>query len=350
MSRFPNKYTPIPKENKSPVSISGLLLVVWGYTIILSLYFADEIILSLENYDHPISNELSSSLLIIPQRIPLSPWKNKINDAAQYLYQQEYRFGTNLKTVTEKEAPVIRLDAGITNTYLKQIAIKPEIIEVLPPQKILLVGASSMHARMGTELSKGLKKISGLTIQRHAKLGTGLARPDVYNWAEVTLELAKKHESELVIAQFIGNDCQSLILPNRRLEAKYGTSEWDEIYGQRIEDFIIMLQAEDIDVVLIGMPIVRSKRFRTKIIHVNSIVENMARKHDATFIPLWDISTTSDGSYKDSIRKNGRTLSFRHDDGIHLSPEGSRQVASTIINELEKVYQWEENKLKGKTE
>jgi hypothetical protein len=350
MSRFPNKYTPIPKENKSPVSISRLLLVVWSYTFILSLYFADEIILSLENYDHPITNELSSSLLIIPQKIPLSRWKNKINDAAQYLYQQEYRFGTNLKPAKEKQAPIIRSNEEVTNTYLKKLEIKPEVIEIPPPVKILLVGASSMHARMGTELSKGLKKISGLTIQRHAKLGTGLARPDVYNWAEITLELAKKHESELVIAQFIGNDCQSLILPNRRLEAKYGTAEWDKIYGQRIEDFIIMLQAEDIHVVLIGMPIVRSKRFRAKIIHVNKIVEKMAKKHDAIFIPLWDISTTSDGSYKNSIRKNGRTLSFRHDDGIHLSPEGSRQVATTIINELEKVYQWKENKLKENSE
>lgn len=345
MSQFPNKYTSMPTENKSPVSSNRLLLVVWSYTFVLSLYFADEIRFKLENHDNPISKELSSALLIISQKVPLSPLKNQINDAAQYLYQQEYRFGTNLKVIKEQPAPVLKATPKRIITKLELPKV-PAPIENPPPKKLLLVGASSMHARMGTELSKALKKIPGLTIQRHAKLGTGLARPDVYNWKEITFELAQKHDVELVIAQFIGNDCQSLILPNRRLEARYGTPEWDQIYGQRIEDFIIMLQAEDIDVVLIGMPIVRSKRFRKKIIHVNKIVENMAKKHNVLFIPLWDISTNSNGSYKDSVRKNGRTLPFRHDDGIHLSPEGSKQVASTIIIELEKVYHWEEKKLK----
>ena len=331
MSYHPNKYKPIPKPHRSPVSISQLLIVVWGYTFILVLYFADEIRLHLENSPQPVAKITGTYILTASEIIPLSTLKNQINDAAQYLYQQEYRFGTNLEQAPQNNTPLI-----------KQHAAEEEFLEVgppippvkQPPQKILLVGASSMHSRMGAEISKGLKDIPDLIIQRHAKLGTGLARPDVYNWKEVTLELAQKYDSDLVVAQFIGNDCQSLILPDRSLVARYGSAEWDEAYKQRIIDFITMLQKEDIEVVLIGMPIVRSERFRKKIKHVNSLVEDTAKEHDVHFISLWEASTNSDGSFKKIIRKNGRTLPFRHDDGIHLSVEGSKQIANTILSEI----------------
>lgn len=342
MPVFPNKYKPIPQPHRAPVSIEKLLLVVWGYAFVLTLYFADEIRLHLENYNHPLAESARIFLLDTSRIIPLSPMKNQINDAAQYLYQQEYRFGTNLEpTPPKQEEPEVEefLEVGPPLPPLKP-----------PPKKILLVGASSMHSRMGAEVSKRLNKIPELSIQRHAKLGTGLARPDVYNWKEVTLELVQKYDSDLVVAQFIGNDCQALILADRSLEAKYGSPEWDEAYKQRIIDFILMLQAEDIEVVLVGMPIVRSKRFREKIKHVNQLVEKTAQEQGAHFISLWDASTNSDGSFKKFVRRNGRTLPFRHDDGIHLSVEGSKQIANTILSELEKFYHWDEKKLKEKKE
>lgn len=344
MPLLPNKYKPIPKPHLTPVSIEKLLFVVWLYTLVLILYFADEIRLNLENSNHPMAKVTGSILLQASEIIPLSPIKNQINDTAQYLYSQEYRFGTNLESISlqTKEPSQER-----TEQVKDFVEMGPPYLPQKPkPKKLLLIGASSMHSRMGAEVSKGLKKIPDLIVQRHAKLGTGLARPDVYNWKEVTLELAQKYDSDLVIAQFIGNDCQSLILPDRSLEAQYGTEEWDKAYQQRIIDFITMLQKENIEVVLVGMPIVRSKRFQQKLKHVNDLVEKTALEHNTHFISLWEASTNEDGSFKEFIRKNGRTLPFRHDDGIHLSVEGSKQIADTILSELERMYHWKEKPTK----
>ena len=66
--------------------------------------------------------------------------------------------------------------------------------------------------------SQALQEGNGKTFERevylHAKLGTGLSRPDVYNWFDVTQELIEEYKPDMVIAQFVGNDCQTLVTPD----------------------------------------------------------------------------------------------------------------------------------------
>jgi len=194
---------------------------------------------------------------------------------------------------------------------------------------------------MGASLSKLLKQSAKLDVHRHAKIGTGLARPDVYDWQNKTLELIEKHDIDLVIAQFIGNDCQNLVNRDLSVGAPLNSKEWGPAYQERVSNFVKAVQQYGAKVVLIGMPIVRSQRFSKRLAYANNLVSSVAEITESTFIPIWDVSTDSDGNYQESIRVDGRTLKFRHEDGIHLSHAGSQYVARDIFEKLKVEYPWE---------
>jgi hypothetical protein len=214
--------------------------------------------------------------------------------------------------------------------------------EVLPPPKnILLIGSSSMRGDLGLALEKILKKEAELNVHRHAKIGTGLARPDFYDWFTISTKLAEEHQSELVIAQFIGNDCQALINADRSIEARRRDSHWAESYKSRAMTFIEDLQKDGAEVVMIGMPIVENRGFRNRIQNANSLVKEAAEETGAHFISIWDLSTSPNGAYKTEIKSNGRIRKFRHPDGIHLSRAGASFIAKGIYEKLEGLYGWD---------
>ena len=67
-----------------------------------------------------------------------------------------------------------------------------------------------MRSALGTELFSAIA--ARLEVHRHARLGTGLSRLDVYDWLTHSKNpFFHEHEPELVIAQFIGNDCQGMV-------------------------------------------------------------------------------------------------------------------------------------------
>ena len=348
MKKFPNKYKPIQIESRQLSSPNNVIALSWFYMIILGLYFNDEVLQFFRNGE----SRFASTMTIVAETtgafVPFSKWKNTINGSAQYLYQQEYRFGTNIPvepTIDTAEPQPAMVASAVTVEETHKVEAEtfdflPEEEETLP-ENVLLIGSSSMRSSMGASLSKLLKQSAKLSVHRYAKVGTGLARPDVYDWHGKTMELLEKHDIDLVVAQFIGNDCQNLVNKDHTLEASLNTEEWGIAYKNRVRTFVESIQEQGIEVALIGMPIVRSPRFRKRLAYANQLVAEVAEETNSLYITTWEVTADSDGRYRDSIRVNGRTLKFRHQDGIHLSHAGSKFVAKDIFAQLSKEYPWE---------
>ena len=116
------------------------------------------------------------------------------------------------------------------------------------------------------------------SIQADAKLGTGLSRPDVYNWNTVTQDLIGEHKPEMVI---VNNLLETTVrhfvtpkVPNRfpfpSLNGRSNTSKrfW----------IILTYKYKLIDVVMIGMPMVDSVRFQKRLKIANQQVKEAAEE------------------------------------------------------------------------
>jgi len=218
-------------------------------------------------------------------------------------------------------------------------AVLEEAADVLP-ESVLIVGASSIRTELGLALQKRLNNDAGLLVHRHAKVGTGLARPDVYDWKTVTLDLIHEHKVDLVIAQFIGNDCQALINRDQSILSRLRSPNWGSAYTSRVSDYIKAIQSTGAQVVLLGMPIVRATGFRERIVYANAMVKAATEQSEAHFLPTYDLSTTSSGAFRKEMRVGKRTRAFRQSDGIHFSRVGARFVADEVYNMLLGLFPW----------
>jgi|GEM_PF-4268641 len=207
------------------------------------------------------------------------------------------------------------------------------------PQKILIVGSSSMNGALGAFLSKNLRK-NDLEIFRHTKVSSGLARPDYYNWMEVLPGVLSKYNPDMVLVHFIGNDCQSLITADGRLDARYGKPEWEEKYRDRIADLIQLIQKNNIQVAFVGMSNVGLPGFRRRLRYANRIIRDVAKSYDSQFISIWEVTSDERGVVLPSTRRGNIDYPLLASDDIHLSVEGSRLVSREIFHQLNSRYKW----------
>ena len=299
-----NKYTPFtPKEtkNSSPLHV---VLTAWFCGCTILLFFLPQI----KAYIHTADDD----------------------DAMQETVQQAIAEPNE----QPPEVQNIPLPTPKPETNTK-IAKLPTTI----PQRVLLIGSSSMNSDLGAFLAQSLRK-QEIYVYRHAKVGSGLARPDFYDWMNILPDLIATHKPELVIAQFIGNDCQSLLNNDGSLKAKYGTQEWDQAYQERIAALITLFHKQKIRIAFLGMSNVQSSIFRQKLKRSNSIIYSVASEHKVPFISLWETTSSTSGSAQQQIIVNNIPKRMYQEDGIHLSRAGARMVAQDVFTQLKQLYDW----------
>ncbi|MEC7984296.1 MAG: DUF459 domain-containing protein [Myxococcota bacterium] len=318
-----DKYIPVKTNYDGYTPPSIAIMGGWICALFVALFFARDLHIYAQGQNAQVRTGLSqgtSALQNISNSL-LPQDQNALNPAMQRLYNKDYRLGTQL---TMPEQPPIQT----TKKRKRQ------------PKRVLVLGSSSMSGVQGAHLGKLLRKNANLTVSRHAKVGSSLARPDFYNWPEIAVGLNTRFKADLVIAQFVGNDCQHLINSDKSIEARYGSYDWEEAYKRRVKAFIRNFQSQNAQVAMVGMPIVRSGSFRKKIAYANRLVQQVSKESNVQYISLWEKSSTPKGNYKADLTLNGQTYRFRQEDGVHLSYMGAKYIANHIYDELNQKHRW----------
>ena len=345
MKLRPSRYKALTWHTKRHYSPAGALVGMWTIGIALGIYFADDIILadSGEASPYPVLISIvGSHLSTLSKNLQFSEFQKK---SSSYIHQ----FYEAHQTIGDRHPPqpwISNEQFGISEpSDLDEPLVCEDDRPPEPqlPTQILLLGSSSMYSSMGVSLEKQLGSIEDLHVIRHAKPGTGLSRPDVYNWLEISTQLATEHKVDLVVAQFIGNDCQSLVTLDKNIEAHRKDDHWNEAYRNRVAAFIDAHQARGAEVVMIGMPIVRSRKFQRSLLNANQIVKEVASEKGAHFISTWEKTADKAGRYTEALRLSNKTIKLRHDDGIHLSYKGAQYLAAYLVEQLKARYPWDKD-------
>jgi uncharacterized protein len=206
------------------------------------------------------------------------------------------------------------------------------------PQRVLIVGASSIQEELGIAIERAVKKYEGVEVQRLGRISSGLARPDYFDWPDKLQELLDQYHPDLVIAQWGGNDCQSLSSKDGSVIANYGTAEWDAEYTRRVKTEILQMHDAGANVVFIGMPYMKNPNFSNKIAHMNQITEAACNDRGAVYLPLWDLTVDEQGKLKASVTIDGKQRMMRLSDGIHFSEAGAEYVAGKLCERMAKYF------------
>ncbi len=202
------------------------------------------------------------------------------------------------------------------------------------PRQIALVGDSMMAVGLSSTLLREATKHPDLHIIKAFRSGTGLARPDAFNWLAEYPAMLGTQQPDVVIVAIGANDAQGFVENGKVLA--YGTDKWIQVYRQRVTDFMSMISANGQHVLWIGMPPMKQSLFNTKMALINRITYSVVRQYPqaAWWNPVRYIGDDNGQFREFGSLADGKISRLRSVDGIHLSDEGASLLTSELINWL----------------
>lgn len=201
--------------------------------------------------------------------------------------------------------------------------------------KILILGDSLVRG-VGKEIAMMIHKTEGGFATVHAKVSSGLARPDFFDWPTELHKNFVVGKYEVVVVLMGTNDAQSF----RHLGKfyRFPSKKWDELYQERIVSFMDHACQGAKKVIWLGLPPMKSRSFDQKISHLNHLVEGAAKaKSCVDYVSLAPILGDGGGRYASFRKVYDRYRRVRLRDGIHLTRHGGRLVAEELIHSIKKI-------------
>ena len=201
------------------------------------------------------------------------------------------------------------------------------VVEATPGEGVLLIGDSMIGGSLGAMLERTLAMSSGLHVTRAAQLGTGLARPDLYDWMKVVPPLVERERPRFVVVSIGANDATNLLEGDEQID--YGTARWRQVYSARVEAMMRALAGDHNRVLWLTLPPMRDRRLSARTSYLNGVFAQCARKVPRVeFLEVDLLIGDPQRQFATFVQApDGRLLRYRLDDGVHLAPAGSRAVA-----------------------
>jgi len=198
--------------------------------------------------------------------------------------------------------------------------------------RIVVLG-DSLGDGLWSGLYRAFEDDATLEFINRAKVSTGFARTDNYDWNTEVANLLKNDTYQIAVIMFGANDAQPIRSGKDWL--KVGSEGWREIYGQRVEAFIKKLRAANIAVYWVGLPIMRSPGQVSDAEAMNEVYREKAFINGAKFIDTWNGFTDESGRYSAyGPDMTGQVKRLRADDGVHFTMRGYLKLAHFAEKEL----------------
>ncbi len=218
---------------------------------------------------------------------------------------------------------------------------KPVVPALRVPTKAaplkLLVAGDSMTEFFGPDLvnqASAAGKAAGNTV---TKYGTGLVRPDFFDWSLYAQQLVNQYHPEAVVVLMGGNDGQGITLANGQVLPD-GTDAWAKEYRRRVEVVMRIFSGNGTRrVYWVPMPVARSPKLAADYHLMDLAVADAAAVvpgvTDVNIVPR----TSKNGQYSDYLQDlNGQTILARTQDGIHFSQSGANLAAALVLQAINK--------------
>jgi len=200
----------------------------------------------------------------------------------------------------------------------------------------LLVTGDSMAEDLGPALLEQAGTAGKARGETDAKVGTGLVRPDYFDWSSHAREQMRDRNPEAVVVMMGGNETQEITLGDGR-QLTDGSEEWVQEYRRRLEVVMRIYAGESKRrVYWVTMPVAR----RAAVTHDFQLINQdiVAAAGQVPGVTVVDIvgRLSNSGQYADYLPDDsGRQVLVRARDGVHLSEAGARIAAGLVLQALD---------------
>ncbi|MEO6922932.1 MAG: DUF459 domain-containing protein, partial [Bryocella sp.] len=217
-------------------------------------------------------------------------------------------------------------------TELPLNASFPQTPEAAPAAHttVALTGDSMMAVGLSASILRDAPRFHNLSFLNLFKSGTGLARPEVFNWQLEYPAMLHEREPDFVIVAIGANDAQGFQVG--RTVYPFASAAWDRLYAERVAAFLRMLTAHGATVLWVGLPPMKDSAFSARIDLINRIQYSVVSTSPHA---IWFSSTAvigdAQGKFRDFGNVRGRPARLRAGDGIHMSNDGAELLAAKLL-------------------
>ena len=187
------------------------------------------------------------------------------------------------------------------------------------------VGGDSMGGELGWALEPVLKDSKAFKPITFYKESSGICRYDFFDWQQQIETVVKTAKPQAAVIMMGTNDTQSVWKDGEWIS--YGDMAWKQAYEERVGDIIdTMLKGGARRVYWVGMPIMGEGWRNSRMRLINKIFQKQSEKRPgAEYIDIWDLYTTSDGSFDASLRLS---------DQVHFTGDGQALLAEQVYKAI----------------
>ncbi|NLB65233.1 MAG: DUF459 domain-containing protein [Lentisphaerae bacterium] len=212
----------------------------------------------------------------------------------------------------------------------------PEPSPPTPATSPVLILGDSMMRLPGMAMERELTRLTDVEVTVFSGIGTGLARLDVFDWLAKIDELCARVHPKVAVIALGANDRQPMLCPGSATIVQPDTPEWLQEYAARVGQAMDRLLNGGCErVIWLLLPPMRDRSTDAFARQINTILQTEAAKrgeiiaHDFSAL----VADRRTGGYTDRIMdlKTAAAVQVRETDGIHLSPNGARLLATDLI-------------------
>jgi hypothetical protein len=175
------------------------------------------------------------------------------------------------------------------------------------------------------------------------RVGTGLERPDVFNWFERIRAKMAESRPHAVVVGFGGNDDHSYMtgLPANVRIGEFGSPSWTREYRRRVAGIMDTVADGGAQLIWIGLPITRSPAQTIRYDVINAIVreEALKRADRVSYIDTYTLFASQSGGFAEYLEDgSGRRVKMRAGDGVHFERHAGDVIARAVLKRLNAVY------------
>lgn len=317
-------------EGRRTVSAGQVVVVTLLSLLIASLLNADSLVETIQG--QTFGTERSVELAIAQPIRTVSHWTGldlprKLIDKAVADYDAP---SAAPKAAPTRDAPP---PPGPTTTTIPALRVPT----VAQPLKVWLAGDSLMGNIAAAFINKtGADAL--ISASQDYQIGTGLARPDVYDWpAAISHEIATVNPDVIVVI-FGANDDQDMVVGSTRYVLD--SAAWQQEYARRVNQVLDIAANGTRQVIWLSVPAVRRPRLNQTKDLINNIVQTAAAQHP--HVTYFDTGALLDGpgnSFTTYLNNaSGQAVAVRDTDGIHLTLDGANLLTPVILADIDQLW------------
>jgi hypothetical protein len=245
-----------------------------------------------------------------------------------------------LPLLTGWSVPIVAKTTGQHDSAVTTIAVSlpaAATLDALPPvppgqtRTVALVGDSMMAVGLSDNLLRGIARHKELHAVRAFRAGTGLSRPDTFDWMQQYPQMLGDSKPDAIIVAIGANDGQSFVQDGKVLE--FGSDAWIAAYRDRLNHFVDLLTKDGAQVIWIGLPPMRIAKYDARMNLVNRLAyETLSQREHVTWWNAGTLIADPQGQFREyAQRPDGSSIRLRAGDGIHLSEDGAGLLAPPLL-------------------